>query len=154
MEGRYHHMIHTLQSPLEVNQILEMARDVVGAPIEVLEKKLLQGMIHENSNILVDTEKDGEMRGFIFATVEELDGDKAVFIHLCVVKPQNDPKKNEFNNRVNRQVLSHELLNRIEVWAKELGMKNMYFMTKRNPQVWERAFKFKLDYYLLKRVVK
>ena len=143
-------MIYELTSTLELHQIIEMARTVITAPVEILRKRVIAAITHPDSKIFIDRGKANEIRGFIFGTIEELDGDECVFIHLCVVKPEGHHLQEK---RMERQ-LTLELVAKIESWARERGIKIMYFMTRRNPDAFKRKFKFELDYYLMKREVK
>lgn len=139
-------MISELTTALEVNHIIELGRAVIKCPVEILRKRVINAITHKDSKVYVDRDHSDVIRGFIFGTIEELDGDECVFIHLCVVKPLEEKHK--------ERNLTLELVAKIEAWARERGIKTMYFMTRRNPEAFERKYKFHLEYYLMKREVK
>lgn len=139
-------MIYELTSTLEVQRIIDLGRDVVKAPIEILRKKIINAITHQDSKVFIYRNKDAEIKGFIFGTMEEMDGEDCVFIQMCVVDPKHIDRQAE-------RLLTLELVAKINEWAKERGIKTMYFLTHRNPAAFERKFKFKLDYFLMKRSV-
>jgi len=133
-------MIYETSSPLLIPKLLEMAKAIPDLPIPELEKMLIGGISSPNSKILIE-EKEDEIRGFLFASIESFDGQDCCFVQVCAVKPMNESH------------IVPELVHRIKLWAKEKGMEYIYFITKRNSKGFERKYKF--DYYgaiLRKRV--
>lgn len=131
-------MIQEMQSPLLLNQILKMAEKVPGTPIEVLRNKLINGMRRNDAKVYL-YEKDGEVIGFIFATSEEYNGEDAVWIQFCVTQESASPS------------VTQELLGRVKNWGKELGFKDMYFVTERSAKAFERRYKFTTAGTLMRR---
>ncbi len=131
-------MIQEIQSPLLLNQILRMAEKVPGTPMETLRQKLIQGMRRNDAKVYI-YEKNGEVMGFIFSTVEEYNGEDAVWIQFCVTQESAGPN------------ITQELLGRVKSWGKELGFKDMYFVTQRSPKAFERKYKFTTAGTLMRR---
>ena len=120
-------MIFQAETPLIVPKIMVLAKKLENDP-SVLEKELLESFQREDARIFVE-QKDGNLRGFIFATIEVLEGAEAVFIQSCVVLPD-----------VNEKSVCNELLARVRKWGAQLGMKDMYFMTRRSPDAFKRKY--------------
>jgi len=131
-------MIFQAETPLIVPKIMVLAKKLENDP-SVLEKELLESFQREDARIFVE-QKDGNLRGFIFATIEVLEGAEAVFIQSCVVLPD-----------VNEKSVCNELLARVRKWGAQLGMKDMYFMTRRSPDAFKRKYHFRYHSTLLKR---
>lgn len=134
-------MIIRLENPLLVGKILDLAKVVPDTPINKLEKMLLSGINDKDSIIYID-DHDGEIRGFIYASQEFYQGEQVCFVQFCVVKPD---KLGEY--------ICFELLTKIRLWAKDRGIENLIFITKRNYKPFERKYGFNLDGYILKRKV-
>ena len=140
-------MICELTSVFDVPKIVDLSRMVIRAPIEVLRKRVMNAITHPDSKVYLDRTDENDIRGFIFGSIEEMNGDTCVFIQLCIVKPvPQNPTKEDI---VHERQISLELLNKIREWARERGIKIIYFMTPRNPKAFERKFKFKLKSYLM-----
>lgn len=132
-------MIYQVTSCLLIPQIVELAKDVPGTPLDALRETLVNSISRKDARIFVD-EKEGKIRGFIFATVEELEGKDALFIQFCVVRPT----QNEGN-------ICNELLARVRKWGQESELRTMYFMTARNPKAFARKYHFRFHATVLKR---
>lgn len=70
--------------------------------------------------------EEGKPVGFMFANVQQLDGENCAFIQACFSKKKG-----------NVQVMLDKLIS----WSKEIGIKRMVFMSKRNPKAWQRKYK-------------
>lgn len=125
-------MIYELKNPLIINRLLEMAKTIPDLPLLALEKMLIGGIASPNAKIFVE-EKDDEVRGFIFASIEGFDGQDSCFVQVCAVKLEQENKYIVF-----------ELLSKIKLWAKEKNLEYIYFITKR-PKGFEKKYHF--DYY-------
>lgn len=130
-------MIYQLTNALLIPALEEMAKTVPGASVSALRDMLVETFRRKDSRIFVD-EKDGKINGFIFGTVEQFEGQDAVFIQFCVVRPGNE--QNIFN----------ELLAKMRKWTREAGLKHFYFMTGRNPRAFERRTKMTFHAAVLK----
>ena len=124
-------MISEITNPLLINRILELARIVPDTPIDKLKKMLIEGLTSKQAKIFID-EKNGEVRGFIFATVEQMEGEDCVFIQFCVIKPIKEER-----------YIGFELLLKIRLWVKDLGLKYIYTMTPRSSKPFIRKYGFK-----------
>lgn len=134
-------MVYTTSNPFLIPKLIEMARQVPNTNIKALEKMLIEGMTSKDSNIIID-EKDDDVRGFIFATIESMEGEDCVFIQFCVIKPQEEER-----------YIGFELLNKIRLWGKERGLKYLYMMTDRNWKPFARKYKFSPHMMVLKRKI-
>ena len=134
-------MILQFSNPLLIPKILELAKTVPDTPIDTLEKMLLAGINDTDTVIYID-EKDSDVNGFIFASKETWQGKLVAFIQFCSVKQSDEDKYTAF-----------ELLTKVKLWAKDKGLSDMVFVTKRDYKLFERKYKFKLDGYILKKEV-
>ena len=134
-------MILELNNPLVVPKIMELAKVVPGTPIEYLEKMLLDA-IGDKLSAIYYHDKEGAVKGFIFASEETWESERVAFIQFCVVMPDS------YEN-----FICFELITKIRLWAKDRGIKTMIFSTKRNYKPFVRKYKFELTGYILKRPV-
>ena len=130
-----------LENPLLVSKIMALAKTIPDTPLDTLESMLLAGISDKDTAIYIE-ERNGEVRGFIFCSKEVWQGKPVAFIQFAVVKPIPEEK-----------YIGFELLTKIKLWAKDNGLTDMVFVTKRNPKVFEKKYHFKLDGYILKREV-
>lgn len=124
-----------------IPKLLDLSNRVPGTSRAALEKMLIAGVGKPESVVFVSENTEG-VNGFIFATVEEFEGERAAFIQFCVVLPLKNEKD-----------LCSELLLRVRRWAKDAGLKEMYFMTRRTPKAFQRKYKFQYHMTVLKRSV-
>jgi hypothetical protein len=132
-------MVIQFNDILFIPQIVETVKKFLTVPVDVFENMLIDGMAKKDSLILVDR-KEKDVRGFLFATIEGMDGEDVVFIHLSYV----DPKFFKIGN---------ELLARVRLWAKEKRKNWIYMMTDRNIQGFERRYGFRFYTHILRRRV-
>lgn len=123
-------MIYQLTNPLLIPKLLEMAKAVPDTPLDKLEKMLIEAMTSKQAKIFVD-EKNNEIRGFIFGSVENLEGEDCIFIQFCIVKPIKEERH-----------IGFELLLKMRLWGKELGLNYIYTITDRNPKGYIRKYGF------------
>jgi len=132
-------MIYETKNVLLIPRLLEMAKTIPDLPLPELEKMLIGGINSPNTKIFVE-EKEDDIRGFMFVSIEGFDGQDACFVQVCAVKPTEEN-------------IVFEMLHRVKLWAKEKNVEYIYFITKRSPKAFERKYHFK--YYgtvLRKRV--
>lgn len=134
-------MIYQLTNPLLIPKLMEMARVVPNTPLDKLEKMLISAISDKNSRIYV-AEKGGEIKGFMFGSVEEFDGEDVIFIQFAVVKPEEDEK-----------YTCYELLLKFRLWAKESGLKWLYTMVQRNYKPFKRKYGFEPYAMVLRREI-
>jgi len=134
-------MIQRIENPLLLPKILSLAKAIDDMPIEKLEKMLVAAFTSKDARVYVD-EKDNEVRGYIFGTIEQLDGEDCVFIQSCAIKPEEEER-----------YVGFELLTKMKLWAKERGLHNLYMMTKRNQKAFEKKYHFEFAYSVLKKGV-
>jgi len=135
-------MILEVNSPLTIPRILELARKMPDLPVDSLEDMLIKGLSSEKSKILVD-DKNGNLRGFMYASIETLDGQAVVFIQASYIKPDQNGAK----------FIGHEFISKMRAWAREKNLKYLYIMTPRNPKPYTRKYKFEFYTYVLRRRV-
>lgn len=132
-------MIYRIKNALLLPKILQLARALPEPNLPALEAIIIKGIGRDDAALFVD-EKDGEVNGFIFATVEEFEGEPAAFIQASVIKPKN-----------NQENIGHELLARVRSWGRDCGLKMLYMMTRRSARAYERKYNFKYHMTVLKR---
>lgn len=132
-------MIYQVKEEMAITAIAEMIfkqPDVFKTPEAEVIRYLYQGVKDEDSVIFVD-EKDSEVRGFIFASVEELDGRKVCFIQASVIDPKH-------------RNTGFELIARLNRWALDKGLEGRDRMVmgftadkKGRKRAFERKYKFR-----------
>ncbi len=126
-------MIYPTTNPLIIPKLVELAKVIPDLPGQVLDKLLIEAIVSKDAKIYVD-EKDDDVRGFIFATIADFDGQPSCFVQVCVVKPVRDER-----------YICFELLTKVKLWAKENKLEYIYFITRRDPKGFEKKYHF--DYY-------
>jgi len=134
-------MVLQLSNPLFIPKILDLAKVIKEMPLDVLEKMLLSGINDKDTVIYID-ERNGEVRGCIFASKEKWNGEDVAFIQFCSVRPIGE-----------ENYICFELLTKVRVWAKDNDIQTLVFTTKRNPRLFERKYGFKYEGAILKRSV-
>ena len=133
-------MIYQLRNVLMIPRILELAK-VLDTDQKALETCLIRSLGRKDGVLYVD-EKEGALNGFVLATVEEFEGEDAVFIQSCVIKTDSNEKN-----------VGHELLTRIRRWAADRGLTYMYFMTQRSPKAFQKKYNFKYHTTVMRKRV-
>lgn len=131
-------MIMPFDNPLMIPKLVKLAEVVPDTPLEKLQKFMFATINKPNSKAYVDIH-DGEIRGFIYASIAEWDCDRCVFVQFCVVKPCEEDK-----------YICFELLTKIKLWAKENDITQIYFATSRDPKGFIRKYHFELHSTILK----
>ena len=132
-------MIREVTNIMMLPRVIKMSELLYHRPAEFFKQALITAITEQTSKILI-FQKEDDIRGFIFATVEEFDGEDVAFIHSCFIDPRH-PK-------VGKQMLAN-----IRNWAKELGLKNVMMLTQRNPKGFIKKYKFEFCSYVLKKGV-
>lgn len=123
-------MIHQITSALILPKIMKLSEYLPETDPDVLEKVLTSSFARDDARLFV-SQKDGEVNGFVFATIETFEGEPAVFIQTCVILPGDDSRN-----------LGFQLLARLRAWARESGVRYLYFMTKRKAAGFARKYNF------------
>jgi N-acetylglutamate synthase-like GNAT family acetyltransferase len=123
-------MIIPFENPLLIPKLVKLAEIVPNTPTEKLKKFMFATLNKTNTKAYVDY-LDGEIRGFIYASIEEFDGEKCVFIQFCVIRPDD-----------NERYVGFELLNKMKLWAIENNISQIYFLTHRDPKGFIRKYHF------------
>ncbi len=120
-----------------VEAIIKDVHIIVDIDREVLRKMIIGSFLEDHRFIVAEIE-EGKPVGFMFANVQQLDGENCAFIQACFSKKKG-----------NVQVMLDKLIS----WSKEIGIKRMVFMSKRNPKAWQRKYKFNPIYTVMTRGV-
>jgi N-acetylglutamate synthase-like GNAT family acetyltransferase len=123
-------MIIEFDNPLLIPKLIKLAEAVPNTPLEKLKRFMFLTINKPNSKAYVDIH-DGVIRGFIYASLEEFDGESCVFIQFCVIKPCEEEKH-----------IGFELLTKMKLWAQENKVTQIYFSTARNPAAFVRKYHF------------
>ena len=123
-------MIREIDNPLLLNKILELAKNIPDTPLPTLEKMLIEALTSKEAKIFID-EKNNEIRGFIYASVEQWQGEDVVFIQFTVIKPIQEER-----------YIGFEFITKMKLWAKEKGIKSIITVVKRNPKPFMRKYHF------------
>ena len=119
-------MIHRIESPLQIPGLMVLADLVPDVPRDVLRSRLLEAISKQNARVYVN-KKGIDVTAFILATLEEFEGEDAVFVQFCASLPIKD----------NSSIVK-EMVSRVTKWGGSLGLKKIYFMTRRGQGI--RAF--------------
>ncbi|MFH1318319.1 MAG: hypothetical protein ABIH71_04835 [Candidatus Omnitrophota bacterium] len=131
-------MITIFDNPLMIPKLIKLAEEVPNTPLDKLKKFMFATLNKPNTKAYIDIH-DGVIRGFMYASIEEWDGDKCVFIQFCVLKPCEEDK-----------YICFEMLTKMKLWAKQNDITQIYFATQRNPEAFCRKYKFEFHSTILK----
>jgi len=135
-------MIFQLREECSIIPILNMIvarNDLFDINSEKAKYYLEQGIKSDSSIIIVD-EKDKKINGFVFASIEEFNGEDVCFIFACVVSP--DMKQTV-----------HDFIAKLRKWSKEKGLKKMLLSTKTHPEGFSKKYGFKYESTLMSLAV-
>lgn len=125
-------MISQLREKQAIEPIFKMVidrGDLFNIQKEKLLKYLEDAIKNETSIILLD-EKDNKVDGFVFASVEEYDGEDVCFIHTCIVAKD-------------KKYTVHDFIARLRKWSREKGIKTLIMSTNKHEKGFERKYGFK-----------
>jgi len=131
-------MVLTFDNPLLIPKLIKLAEQVPGTPLNKLKKFMFNSLNRPNAKAYMDMH-DGVIKGFIYSTIEEFDGEKCVFIQFCVLKPCAEDK-----------YIGFDMLNKIKLWAKENNITQIYFSTARDIRPFIKKYHFKFYSSILK----
>lgn len=120
-----------------VELIVRGAVKIVGVDRNALKRMILGSLLDDQKFIMADREGD-KLRAFMFATIENLNGEDVCFIQSCY-----SDKKDAVQ----------QMLEKCIKWSKGLDIKRIVFMTQRSPNAWARKYKFKLKSYVMEREI-
>jgi hypothetical protein len=132
-------MVRQLENPLLLNRVLDLAKNIPDMDTSVLGNMLTNALASKKAVILVSETREGELNGFAFATIENLDGEDAVFIQATYIKPEDE------------KYTGFEFMTKMRLFGKDNRLNNIYMMTKRNPKAYMRKYKFEFAYTVLRR---
>lgn len=132
-------MIREIYISLLLNPVFKLADKVPDTTPENFKTVVLERMA-EKTSVMVVEEKNNEIRGFLFCTVDRYGAGSAFVIQYAYVKPD------AFE-------VGSELMARAISLAKHDGYKEIYMMTSRKPEAFARKYKFEVSKYVLKRSI-
>jgi len=133
-------MVRQLENPLLLTKVIDLAKNIPDMDAVILSTMLTHALASKRALILISETKEGEVNGFSFATIENLDGEDAVFVQATYIKPGEEEK-----------YIGFELLTKLRLFGKDNRLNNIYMMTKRNPKAYMRKYKFEFAYTVLRR---
>lgn len=132
-------MIYIWDNPLIIGKLLTLvkeAKDIKDTPIDKLREFMLKSLSNPNARTYVES-IDGVIKGFVLCSIEEWQCEDALFIHMCVIKPE-------------AKYTGFELMTKVKLFSKEKNIKVILMATTRNPKSWERKYGFEFEASLLK----
>lgn len=130
-------MIRRVKKLNNIEEIVKNASIIREFDPQPFQKMMLDSFTRTDKYI-AEERVDGELISFMFATIENFDGENAAFIQVCFSKNGGNVKK---------------LLDDLILWTKSQNIHTLFFMTKRNPEGFERKYQFKECYKVLKRSI-
>lgn len=134
-------MIYQLKELVAIEPLLKLIKkrkDIFNLPLKDIADYLLEAIRDDNSIVLID-EKDEDIRGVLYASIEKWDNKDVVFIHLCVISPE---QKNT----------GFEFLARITKWGEKKKVSKIMISTVR-PRGFINKYKFKQTAFILSREI-
>lgn len=132
-------MIQEIRIPFLLPPIFALSDKIPDLTPEEFKENVLKRLVEKDSTFIV-YKKDGKVLGFLFCTVDTYRTKDAYVIQYAYVEPD------AFS-------VGSELMARACENARNLGLKDIYMMTSRNPEAFERKYKFEKYLYVLKRSV-
>lgn len=131
-------MIYTLKEKWAIEPIKNMIlkrSDLFKITEDKLKERLTDGIENEASIIILD-EKNGKVNGFVFASIENFNGEDVCFISACIVSPEM------------KQTV-HDFIAKLKKWSKEKGLKRMILSTENHIEGFKKKYGFKYHATLL-----
>lgn len=132
-------MILEITNAFQLPAIFKMADKIPNVKRSIIEVMLTKGLSRQDAKIISDIQ-DNEYVGFIYVSIENLNGENVAFIHLSYVKP----------GLINS---GHELLARLILWSKFLGISNIVASTHPSTKWLKKNYKFKSFSELIRRSI-
>ena len=124
-------MIYEISEELVIEPILNMIKarkDIFKIPEEKVKRYLQEGIQDKNSIIIID-EKDKKINGFVFASVEEFNGEDVCFIHSCIVD-------------MSMKYTVHDFIARLRKWSKERNLTAIIMSTPNHVEGFKKKYGF------------
>ncbi len=125
-------MIVELSEKWAIDPMLKMITDREDV-FKISEDKLktyFDHAINNESCIILLDQKDDKVNGFVYASVEEFNGEDVCFIHCCVVIPE-------------MKYTVHDFIARLRKWSAEKGLKIMIMSTDKHEKGFEKKYGFR-----------
>jgi N-acetylglutamate synthase-like GNAT family acetyltransferase len=134
-------MIYELDNPLLINKVLDLAKNIPNTNIITLEKMLIKMLGSKKAKVYI-AEKNNEPIGFIFGTLEQINGENCVFIQATYIKPDKEER-----------YIGFEFLTKMRLFARDSDVDWLYIMTSRKPEGYIRKYHFEFCSTILRRRV-
>ena len=139
MEDGNFNMIIEIKNPLLLPKIMELAKKLPDFPLGKFRAMLEEGFNDKDSR-LVAYQKDDEIKGFIYATVDFFDGERVVFLQVMYLDSKNN--------------VGHELMANLRNWAAIKSCDYIYMITNRDEvKAIERKYKFEPIGTVMRRII-
>lgn len=132
-------MIREIHDAILLSKVFALADQVPDITPAQFKAIVCERLIEKTSVMIVD-ELEGQVRGFLFCTLDGYKGDHAFVIQYAYIAPD------KFR-------VGAELLNRACLLANALGKKEVFMVTSRNPEGFVRKYKFEVSHYVLRRSI-
>ena len=140
MEDGNFNMIIEIKNPLLLPKIMELAKKLPGFPLGKF-RTMIEEKLNSKDSRLIAYQKDDEIKGFIYATVDFFDGEQVVFLQAMYLDSKD---KN----------VGHELLADLRHWAAIKSCDYIYMITKRDEvKAIEKKYKFEPIGTVMRRAI-
>lgn len=131
-------MIYQLREEWAIDPIVKMIgekKDLFKITLEKAKNFLIKGISDELSIVLID-EKHKNLNGFLFASIEEFDGEDVCFIQTCIIVPD-------------MEYTGYDFIARLKKWSKEKDINTIIMSTNSHKNGFERKYGFKFHSTLM-----
>lgn len=131
-------MIYKISEVQAIEPIVKMfddRKDLFNIPPKKVRDYMANAIQDKLSIILID-EKDHNLNGFLFASVEDFNGEEVCFIHTCIIVPD-------------MKYTGHDFIARLKKWSIERNIKTIFMSTKSHKDGFERKYGFKFHSTLM-----
>ena len=134
-------MIIELDNPLLLPKVIDLAKRIEDFPLGKFRSMVEDGFSRKDTRLIV-YQKDEEIKGFIYSTIDFFDGERVAFIQATYIEPKM--------NGVGKEMLAD-----MRKWAELKDCAYLYMITKRDEtRAYERKYKFEQVGTVMRRSVK
>jgi len=131
-------MIYPYLRKEDILPILDRIKDLRPKDYDKVKSKI-SDLNYINDQFVCVSRDKGIIDGFMFATIESFDMQLCIFIQYCFA---------------DKNGIAQQMLDNVTEWSKERDIYNLIFLSERNSKSWERKYKFKEIYKVLKRSIR
>jgi len=136
-------MIINIKNKEFLYQIYKLIGNIKNCPKANIIEMMGKGLNNDNEIILAyinDDKEDKIVRGFLYATVDNMDGERTAFIQAAYMSP----KYNKYSQNVFDKLIE---------WSKQRNINRMDIITTRFPDSFRRKYGFEYTGTLMKRYI-